>query len=104
MGKYVTREMGDVGSATQSTEVNVEDLEHFSFHIHGTFVGTVQPQISHDGTAWVDFGSPVTAPAHIPFATYGLPHDAKAARVDVTAYTSGTIESDVAGRDADRKG
>ena len=98
MGKQINRALADVGSATNNAGINVSDLDACAMYVQGTFVGTVQLQISSDGSTYVNEGSAVTVPDRI-----AIPADAKFTRIDVTAWTSGTIESVVSGRDNDLK-
>lgn len=79
--------LADVGSATNNAGVGL-DGDDFDMYVQGTFVGTVQLEISADGTNYVPEGTAVTVPDRI-----AIPNSAQFARIDVTAYTSGTIES-----------
>lgn len=99
MGSFNTKTTADLTGTGQNAGVDVSDLETASYWVFGTFVGTVQMQVSPDGTNWVDEGSPVSAAARI-----SIPQEAKQARLDCTAYTSGTIESAITGIDDDRLG
>ena len=75
-------------SATQGAAVNVSDGEQLLFSLSGTFVATVQLQISlsASGSDWHNWGDPLTAGG-----TVRVPRGmARRVRVDVTAYTSGT--------------
>ena len=96
--KFVTRALADVGAAEANGGVEVSDLETSSVWLQGTFVGTVQPEISGDGVAWHALGSGLTVPTIV-----ALPAYARQVRFDVTAYTSGTVEGIITGRDEDLK-
>ena len=98
MSQTKSRDLADVGSATNNAGVNVSDLESATLWVKGTFVGTVQPEESPNNVDWYAVGSPVTAPGRQVISS-----DALYVRIDVTAYTSGTVESLVTGVDNDLK-
>ncbi len=98
MGSFESRVMANLTSVAANAGVNVSDLESAVVWVVGTFVGTVKLQVSPDNTNWVDSGSSVTAPAMI-----AIPDGAKYARLNCTAYTSGTISGVITGRDEDLK-
>lgn len=54
--------------------------------VSGTFVGTVQIEISVDGTNFAITGSALTAPGSV-----AIPQAARKVRSNCTAWTSGTI-------------
>jgi hypothetical protein len=93
MGSLVIVPLADVGSQTNNVATDLSALNPASMWIVGTFAGTIQVQVSADGTTFVSQGSPVTAPAQV-----ALPADTKFARINVTAYSSGTVKSLVVGR------
>ena len=99
MPSFQTRALADLGGTGQNAGVHVGDLETADVWVVGTFVGTLQVQVSPDGTNWVNEGSALTAPGKI-----SIPKAAKQVRGDCTAYTSGTIEMVVTGVDDDLKG
>jgi len=99
MSRFQARPLADITSQAANAGVEVSDFESATAWVLGTFVGTVQMQISPDGTNWVNSGSAVTA-----VATIAIPDTAKQVRFDCTAYTSGTIEGVVTGRDVERRG
>ncbi len=98
MSKYHTRALADLVATGQNAGITISDLESADMYIFGTFVATVQVQVSPDGTNFVNEGSAVTAGARV-----ALPDTAQQVRLDVTAFTSGTIESAVGGLDTDVK-
>ena len=79
--------LADVGSATNNAAITL-DGDDFDLWVQGTFVGTIQPEISADGTNFVALGSTFTVPTRV-----AIPNSAQFVRIDVTAYTSGTVES-----------
>lgn len=70
------------------TATDLDDAESVLFSLSGTFVGTVQLQVSpaESGNIWFDWGPALTAPGvvWVPVGT------ALRIRANVTAYTSGT--------------
>jgi hypothetical protein len=60
--------------------------------VGGTFVGTYQVKVSHDGTNFVQYGSNLTAPGVVEIK---IP--VKMVRVDCSAYTSGQGVASVGG-------
>lgn len=99
MAQFESRAMVALGSVTTNAGINVQDLETSQMWVTGTFVGTVKLQVSPDNVAWVDSGSPVTAPALI-----AIPEGVGYVRLNCTAYTSGSIVGIVTGFDEDLKG
>ena len=78
------------GSVTATGTICTVDLDGFkdlSHAVGGTFVGTVQVQVSNDGTTWAPLVASITAPAAAIVQGCGF----KLARLQCTAYTSGTI-------------
>lgn len=94
MSKQAGRALADLTATGTNTGVNCGDFGEADMYVNGTFVGTVQVEASADGTNWSPVGSPVTAAAIVP-----LPASAKLARCHCTAYTSGTIKSQIGGSD-----
>jgi len=99
MAKQRSTAMADIGAVAANAAVSVEDLESADVYVFGTFVATAQVQESPDGTNFVNVGSALTAAGKV-----AISKSAKSVRVDVTAYTSGTVKSAAAGRDDDRLG
>jgi hypothetical protein len=99
MPKQRVTALGDLVGVATTPAVDISANEESDLYINGTWVGTVQPEVSADGTNFNAVGSALTAPAIV-----ALPKTAKQVRLDCTAFTSGTIESQVGGRDDDRLG
>jgi hypothetical protein len=97
--KFQSRPLADLAAVAANAGVQVGDLETSALWVVGTFVGTAQVQISPDNVNWVDEGAALTTPGRV-----SIPGDAQFVRVNVTAYTSGTVESVVTGVDEDRLG
>ncbi len=76
------------GAGSQVTEYG----ERITVFLTGTFVATVQFQISADDTTYFDEGSALTAPGVVE-----ITKPCKFVRANVTAYTSGTPLAEVVG-------
>lgn len=74
-------------SVAAGAGVDISEASKVAVYLHGTFVGTVQWQISTDNVNWADTGAAQTAPGVIDVTT-----PANWIRADVTAYTSGTLD------------
>ncbi len=61
--------------------------------ISGTFVGTVQVEVSNNGTDWSPYGTALTAPGVVE-----VTQPCEQVRARCTAYTSGTIKCDMSSR------
>ena len=72
-------------SVATGAAVDISKATTVSAFLTGTFVGTVQWQISADGTNFLDTGAAQTAPGIVTITT-----PANWLRADTTAYTSGT--------------
>ena len=95
MPQLIERPFADQGSAGQTAALTgLHAIGSKTVAVKGTFVATAQVQGSYDGTDWVNLGSSVTAPAFIEI-TASVPQ----LRIDVTGYTSGTVESVLLGTD-----
>lgn len=99
MAQQRTVALADLTGTGANAAKSVADFETAHLYVTGTFVGTVVAEVSGDGTNWAPAGAAVTAPAVI-----ALPASASMARLNCTAFTSGTIKSHLAGRDSDRAG
>jgi len=99
MGKFSSRPLADLAAVAVNAGINVSDLETADMWVTGTFVATAQVQLSPDNVSWIDEGAALTAPGRV-----SIPKAAKFVRVSCTAYTSGTVESDVTGVDDDQLG
>lgn len=80
------------GTGAGSTVEPVLDADsqyqNLPVQIYGTFVGTVQTQVSLDGTNWFTYASDTAPDAFtIPYFPY--------VRANVSAYTSGTINAKI---------
>ncbi len=100
MARQAERALTDLTGTGQNAGVTISDLESSTMWVVGTFVATAQVQVSPDGTNWVNEGSALTAPGRVLLTS----EEGKQARIDVTAFTSGTIESIITGKDEDVKG
>lgn len=86
-------------SVTASGTVLVEQYSRFTAYVKSGLVGTWQLQISADGTNWFNYGSAVTDTGYVECTA-----EAKYARINVTAYTSGTGVATIWGRYSDQGG
>lgn len=100
-GKYDNRALGECDAVEVGTAAGVEDLEELHVMVYGTFVGTYDLEVSMDGTNFVQHPTHngLTAPAIL---AVGMP--CKSVRLNCTAFTSGTISAEAAGKDVDRLG
>ena len=99
MARQRSAALDDLTGTATTDPVNVSDGETIDLWINGTWVGTVQPQASADGTNFNNVGAALTAPAIV-----SMPAGAKSVQLECTAFTSGTITSQVGIEDLDRKG
>ena len=97
MARNVFGILGSHAAVETGTPVDVSHLEDVSILIGGTFVGTVNIEVSMDGTNWVALTGALGGATAPVVALVGLP--VKEIRTDVTAYTSGAIEVLFAGVD-----
>jgi len=74
-----------VGATATQSQHDISDFKYGSVQVTGTFVGSVQLQISSDGTTWVNLGAAIAAPALTELDLYS-----RYIRADVT-WTSGSI-------------
>lgn len=84
MAKFRTVDLNVPASTAASDTLTKTPDAPCSVYVTGTFVATLQLQVSLDGTNWLDNGSAITAPGVLT-ASVNAPY----VRVDVT-YTSGT--------------
>jgi hypothetical protein len=90
---------GTLGAAEAVVTVGIEEADHVVFQVTGTWVGTITPEVSVNGTDWVaqavKSSAQVNATTLITsftgngisaLTTVGVPHF----RVRMSAYTSGT--------------
>lgn len=100
MGKFVdNRVVADLTGTGDSVSINVSDLEAASIWTVGTWAATVGVEISPDNVNFVALGSTYTV-----VTKTVLPTDTRFVRITCSAFTSGDIETVVAGRDEDRLG
>lgn len=85
-------ELDDLIATGFNAGVDCSTLDSKRMWIVGTFVGTVQVEISPDDVAYIAEGVALTAPGDV-----ALPADTRFARANCTAFTSGVIESQVTG-------
>lgn len=92
---YQGGSLGDFVGVATGAEQQVSDLEGLMVSVSGTFVGTLNIEISFDGVSWVVLQS-LTVPGLVPTAGgapgVGIFPPCQAIRADCPAWTSGTIE------------
>jgi len=67
----------------------LSDTDKWTLIVSGTFVATLQLQV-FDGTNWVKVGADITAPGVVDLNTQAL-----SARINTSAFTSGTPKATV---------
>jgi hypothetical protein len=75
--------------ATAVGDGDAHDIVEFSYgsvQVIGTFVGTVQIQLSNDGVTWVNLGAAIAAASIVEINIYS-----KYIRANIASYTSGSI-------------
>jgi len=72
-------------SVANSDVITKSPSDALSVYVTGTFVATLQLQVSLDGVNWLDDGASITTPGVLTASV-----NAPQARVAVTSYTSGT--------------
>jgi hypothetical protein len=85
-------------STTTGTALEIGQFAGFSVHLSGTFVASIQLQLSPDGTAWINEGSALT--------TTGVTHITKLAKQirAVVTFTSGAPVGQIVGLYAEAGG
>ena len=91
MARVDSKPMVIPDSVTQSAGIPVAEFSKMTVFLIGTFVATVQFQISPDGTTWMDIGAALTAPGFVELPV------CEEVRADVTAFTSGDPEGLITG-------
>lgn len=86
------RKVAVPASVTAGAMCDVSDLERKCVYLTGTFVATVQIEISSDGTNWVNEGAALTTAG-----TLEITKPARYLRANTTAFTSGTPAAQVVG-------
>lgn len=102
MGRPRFEALDDLGAVAATAGVDMSALEDAAVMVGGTFVGTYSVELSFDnGATWVPHPDHTgeTAPK---VCVIGM--RAQQVRVNCTAYTSGTLESNLGGTDDDLKG
>ena len=94
MAKPVTKTLEVAASVAAGAGVDTTYMyEHSKWvTVTGTFVATLQLQVSNDGTTWATVGSNITAPG-----VTEVTARCKYLRVNTSAYTSGTPAASVYG-------
>lgn len=103
MSRHFSGDIGGITSVATGAEVNVETLEAVMVVVGGTFVATYSVEGSVDGTTFFalsDIHGNSLAGLTAGVAAQ-LPAGLKAVRLDVTAFTSGSVDGGVGGLDAD---
>jgi hypothetical protein len=92
-------EVGDGATAPTADETGISDeidvltLTDVAFQVGGTFVASIQPQGTINGSDWIDEGSAITSGGYT-----GVTKTYAKMRMKQTAYTSGTPTFALAGR------
>lgn len=94
MSGYVTnlKLLTAAGAAGVGFQRAFAELTSPTIQTVGTFVGTVQVQVSNDGVTWVQDGANITTAT-----TQTITPGFRWVRAEVTAWTSGTIDAYLAG-------
>lgn len=96
MSRYYQEALADITSAAaNAASADVSANERLMLCVSGTFVGTVQAEVSADGTEFSKYGTALTAPGVVE-----ITGPCKNVRANCTAFTSGTIKSRLSGIDA----
>ena len=91
--------MQDLDAVENGLGVKLDYLEEAAVIVAGTFVATVQVQVSSDNINWANFGAALTATGYVK-----IDIAAEYVRAIATVYTSGTAKVSLVGRDSDRRG
>lgn len=97
MSTFKGYDLGAFTAVSTGSAVDVSDSEEYAVAVSGTFVATIQVEVSHDGTNWAKFGADVTAPG-----TVKVDIPVKMIRAKCSAFTSGTAQVNLGARDTDR--
>lgn len=106
MSRYFSYALDDLTATGASSAASVEALDVVCVAVTGTFTATYSIEGSIDGTNFAaasDIHGNSLAGLTAPTAVQ-MPAGYKQLRVNCTAFTSGTIESDVGGKDDDLRG
>jgi hypothetical protein len=90
----IVRDLGSLAAVANGSAVDTATMYDQSVYvtITGTFVATLQVQVSMDGTNWVQSGSNITTTGCTAFTVRARYH-----RLACTAYTSGTAVGSLIG-------
>lgn len=80
------------GSAGDGNKQDVSTFNPFTFFLYGTFVATVQLQISFDGVEWFDEQAALTAKGKVVVTAPCM-----FARAKTTSFTSGAPTGEIVG-------
>jgi hypothetical protein len=84
MASRATEALDIPASTAQGAAQTVGEWSSFTLFVTGTFVASIQLQISADGTNWADEGAAITAPGNVQ-----ITKECMFIRANVT-HTSGT--------------
>lgn len=101
MSKPYFANLQDLDAQENGAAVDVSHLEEIAVLAGGTFVGTVELQVSFDGTTFVPH--PTLTGKTAPFSG-AVGFRCKQIRMVTTAYTSGTVKCAYSGSDTDLQG
>lgn len=93
IGSHKGGALGSHAAVEVDAAVDVSSLSDVVVQVSGTFVGTVQIEVSQDGTNFAQFGANQTAPGILEIT---IP--CKQIRSRCSAYTSGTAVTTYGGR------
>lgn len=85
-----------MASVATGTAQRFDDYLYGAVHIKGTFVASVDIEISLDGTNYVKYGSSITTPTLVALPNHAI----YSVRTRTTAFTSGTPSAVLAGMNA----
>ena len=91
MARADSKPMVIPNSVAVSAGVTVDMFSKATAFLKGTFVATVQFQISPNGTDWFNIGSILIAPGFVEIPA------CEQVRANVTAFTSGDPEGEITG-------
>ena len=103
MGRPAFLDLGDLTAVAVGTPVDVSHLETLAFMVGGTFVATYDVEASFDGgTTFVPIPGldGQTTPQLVDLGDLRC----EQVRLNVTAFTSGTVSGKGSGTDEDRRG
>lgn len=101
MGKAAFGNFADLTGTGETAAVDVSHLEEIAVGAFGTWAGTIELQVSFDGT---NFTGHPTLTAKTAVFSGAVGFRCKQIRFSCSAFTSGTIETAYSGTDEDREG